>query len=357
LLECCRLRRLALEEAESEEFGGPALLTVEALEILALRPGATPSEIKEAYRDLVKVWHPDRFGNDVRLRQKADSQLKLINEAYRVLQSNSGAGGMYASGSESAYSSSPGSAPPSARAHGQRHPAWTNLWKGRGRSSMGARWVYGGVGIAVIFLVGYLFIEHVPMQGAGSSSDSVAKQSAGVPGQQTQDASAAEHSVHSTDSKGAGIRPRVAGRSKDPGQFQVRSLSEAQTDRLKTLCSRQKELWGQLVYQSCLKAQLELMTNPAGKPDLSALREAERESIESVCSDARRLSGTDGYNRCATAQVASLAAEPARPDVSTLNDADRHSIESACTHVGNREGPAAYNRCLDRLMRTLAEAR
>jgi DnaJ domain len=335
------------------------LLTIEALEILALRPDATPSEIKEAYRDLVKVWHPDRFGNDVRLRQKADSQLKLINEAYSVLQSNAGKGGTFPSGSEGVYSSSSRNAPTSASAHGRRHPAWTNPWNGRGISSTGARWIYGGVGIAVIFLAGYLFIEHVPMQGAGSSGDSVAGQSAGVSGQQMQEASAAGRVVRSTDSNGAGIRPRPGGRSKDASlrQFQVRSLSEAQTDRLETLCSRQKELWGQVVYQSCLKAQLDLMTNPAGNPDLSALRNVERDSIESVCSDARRLRGTDGYNRCATAQVASLAAEPARPDVSTLNDADRHSIESACTHVGNREGPAAYNRCLDRLMRTLAEAR
>jgi curved DNA-binding protein CbpA len=66
------------------------LLTSEAFDVLSLRPGATPSEIKEAYRDLVKVWHPDRFGSDVRLREKAELQLKLINEAYRTLQSSSG---------------------------------------------------------------------------------------------------------------------------------------------------------------------------------------------------------------------------------------------------------------------------
>jgi hypothetical protein len=43
----------------------------EALKILGLEQGATPDEIKQAYRDLVKVWHPDRFGSDVRLRSKA----------------------------------------------------------------------------------------------------------------------------------------------------------------------------------------------------------------------------------------------------------------------------------------------
>ena len=63
------------------------MLTKEALDVLALKPGATPTEIKEAYRDLVKVWHPDRFGSDARLRQKAEDKLSQINDAYRVLQS------------------------------------------------------------------------------------------------------------------------------------------------------------------------------------------------------------------------------------------------------------------------------
>jgi hypothetical protein len=50
----------------------------EALAVLAVDPGATATEIKEAYRDLVKVWHPDRFGSDQRLRQKAEEKLQQI---------------------------------------------------------------------------------------------------------------------------------------------------------------------------------------------------------------------------------------------------------------------------------------
>jgi curved DNA-binding protein CbpA len=342
-----------LEEVEIDEFGGPALLTVEALDILALRPGATPSEVKEAYRDLVKVWHPDRFGNDVRLRQKAELQLKLINEAYRVLQSNPDAGGMFASGSESVSSSAPGRRSSSVGADS----ASANPWRGGRRSSMGTRWIYRGLAIAAILLASYFLIEHNLIQDEGSSGNSVAGQPAGTPIQQRREATPGERVVHSTDSNGAAIQPRGVGRSKDPRQFLVRSLSAAETDRLEMLCSRQKELWGQVVYQSCLRAQLDMMTNPAGRPDLSGLGKAELESIDSVCSEARRLHGADGYNRCATQQVASLAAEPARPDLSTLNDVDRHSIESACTNVKDREGPAAYNRCLDRLTRTLAEAK
>ena len=57
-----------------------------ALELLGLGPEATPEDVKQAYRDLVKVWHPDRFPNDSRLRSKAEEKLKDINEAYQTLQ-------------------------------------------------------------------------------------------------------------------------------------------------------------------------------------------------------------------------------------------------------------------------------
>ena len=336
------------------------MLTVEALEILALRPGANPSEIKEAYRDLVKVWHPDRFGNDARLREKAELQLKRINEAYRILQSDAAVEGLYGSASEGASGFSPRNTA-SSGASGRGCSASRVPWKGRGRSGgdrVSGRWIYGGLGLAAILVATY-FIGHDRMHGAGLARDAAARQSAGMPIEQTREASPGGSVVHSTDSNGAGIQARGVGRPRDASarQFQVRSLSEAETDRVEMLCSRQRQVSGQVAYQSCLKAQLDVITNPAGKPDLTALRTAERESIESVCSEARRLRGRDGYNRCATEQVASLAAEPARPDVSTLSDVDRHSIESVCATEKVRDGPAAYNRCVDRMMRTLAEAR
>jgi len=55
-------------------------------EILELKSGASPEEVKRAYRDLVRVWHPDRFSHDPRLQQKAQDKLKEINEAYEKLQ-------------------------------------------------------------------------------------------------------------------------------------------------------------------------------------------------------------------------------------------------------------------------------
>lgn len=56
-----------------------------ALRLLDLEPGATAAEIKLAYRDLVRVWHPDRFESDPRLRARAASKLADVNAAYRLL--------------------------------------------------------------------------------------------------------------------------------------------------------------------------------------------------------------------------------------------------------------------------------
>jgi biotin carboxyl carrier protein len=56
---------------------------------LGVRLEATRAEIKAAYRDLTKVWHPDRFGvDDERLRRKAEAQMMEINRAYAHLESH-----------------------------------------------------------------------------------------------------------------------------------------------------------------------------------------------------------------------------------------------------------------------------
>jgi hypothetical protein len=60
--------------------------TTQAYRMLGLAPGATVDEVKTAYRDLAQVWHPDRFPDNNRLREKAEQNLQRINEAYALLR-------------------------------------------------------------------------------------------------------------------------------------------------------------------------------------------------------------------------------------------------------------------------------
>jgi DnaJ domain len=53
---------------------------------LELEPGASLEQVRQAWRELAKVWHPDRFPNDTKLQRKAQERLKGINGAYEILQ-------------------------------------------------------------------------------------------------------------------------------------------------------------------------------------------------------------------------------------------------------------------------------
>ena len=57
-----------------------------AFNILELRANSSFDEVKTQYRDLVSIWHPDRFTNNSRLRKKAEEKLKDINAAYDFLK-------------------------------------------------------------------------------------------------------------------------------------------------------------------------------------------------------------------------------------------------------------------------------
>ncbi len=57
-------------------------------EVLEISPGCSLEEVKQAYRDAVAVWHPDRFSGNPRLEAKAEVRLKEINTAYETLIAN-----------------------------------------------------------------------------------------------------------------------------------------------------------------------------------------------------------------------------------------------------------------------------
>lgn len=53
--------------------------------MLEVESTATPAQLREAYRSLVKVWHPDRF--EGALRAKAEVRMREINAAHDTLKS------------------------------------------------------------------------------------------------------------------------------------------------------------------------------------------------------------------------------------------------------------------------------
>ncbi|MBS1805388.1 MAG: DnaJ domain-containing protein [Acidobacteria bacterium] len=59
-----------------------------SLQTLGLTRDATPEEVENAYRTLVKVWHPDRFAHDPRLHKDAEEKLKEINSSHDYLLSH-----------------------------------------------------------------------------------------------------------------------------------------------------------------------------------------------------------------------------------------------------------------------------
>ena len=54
--------------------------------LLAVHATASPSEVKAAYRQMLKLWHPDRFASDSAVYSEAIRRTQHINAAYRTLE-------------------------------------------------------------------------------------------------------------------------------------------------------------------------------------------------------------------------------------------------------------------------------
>lgn len=73
----------------SDNFCASCVATFERiamyLQVLDLEPGASEQQIKQAFRELAKVWHPDRFDGDQRMKQRAHEKFSTITVAYHAL--------------------------------------------------------------------------------------------------------------------------------------------------------------------------------------------------------------------------------------------------------------------------------
>ncbi len=83
-----------------------------AYEVLGLPFGASPSEVRQAHRDLIAVWHPDRFTANPRLIDRANKKTQEFNAAFALIRD-------FKPSSLSVTSTqAPPSAPPSSRPEG-----------------------------------------------------------------------------------------------------------------------------------------------------------------------------------------------------------------------------------------------
>ncbi len=57
-----------------------------SLQLLELPEGVSLEEARRSYRELVRVWHPDRFSGDPVLRRRAEEKSKQLNVAYETLK-------------------------------------------------------------------------------------------------------------------------------------------------------------------------------------------------------------------------------------------------------------------------------
>lgn len=60
----------------------------DSYEILNISPDSSFEEVKQAYKDLVQIWHPDRYAHNRRLQQRAEEEFKNINSAYENIKKN-----------------------------------------------------------------------------------------------------------------------------------------------------------------------------------------------------------------------------------------------------------------------------
>ena len=66
--------------------------TQQALYILGLDPNPSPAQLKQAYREQVRLWHPDRYSNGSALKKAAERHIQDANLAYAFLKRNTPAG-------------------------------------------------------------------------------------------------------------------------------------------------------------------------------------------------------------------------------------------------------------------------
>lgn len=105
-------------------------------DVLGIEPGATPTQIKAAWRRLARTHHPDLTGDDPAASQRATRRMAEINAAYAELTREGGTAGGRRRGAEGAEDVPPAGA---ARRGGPPKPKATRPVTGRVDMSQNVR--------------------------------------------------------------------------------------------------------------------------------------------------------------------------------------------------------------------------
>jgi len=98
----------------------------ECRRILGVPADAGPEAIRQAYLDLARVWHPDRFQSDEHLRRIAEKHFQEVNRAYTTLKNCRPAPAAAGTATAAAMEEPPGAPPEPAWAP---PPAFRKPWR------------------------------------------------------------------------------------------------------------------------------------------------------------------------------------------------------------------------------------
>jgi hypothetical protein len=329
-------------------------------EILGLKPDASIDELKLVYKDLVNVWHPDRFTHNPRLQKKANEKLKDINNSYQAILAYLENRGSYHDHSD--YSTKP-----------PRQPHWPpgqDQEQTYGHSPRPIRKRITPARIFFAFFVSVLLISFITKKldtakhqdhrtgvteltavPLTSSPTKVPEQSPLI--------FTPMKKIHPKKHKDSVTEPqsndKISIVSNDKNQGIINDVSTLSSDEkysIEMACLSAKHQ-GPATYNACFNNQLKALAQGSRTPDLSILSSDEKYSIDMACLSAKHR-GPATYNACLNNQLKALAQGSRTPDLSMLSSDEKYSIDMACLSA-KHQGPATYNACLNRQLKRLGQ--
>ncbi len=184
-----------------------------ALATFGLTRGATQTEIKDAYRVMAKVWHPDRFQNDEQLRGRAEEKLKEINSAYQVLATTPPENPQGGSAAQAAPEQESQGASAATSGRTPRQPPRPSHFSSPFRAKRPANRRRLAVTLAVLLTVGisiYSWFHRIASPATDDSHPQTGSGTAGAVGQKSEENQGTNNSAKPADKKVAHTRANAA---------------------------------------------------------------------------------------------------------------------------------------------------